>query len=306
MTRMRAAVFAAAATLLAARGCITSNRPAGLTEQEIAELPSGKATGHVSVSANGRLLAYSDGTNIFTLDLKNPTAAPIQITSEPTGTLAFSPSFLSSGNLIYVTADQTNPSQFQLFAAAPGTTLGSPAPSVFGTITATDLGLAADTNLTVPAQVDVNGSGTLGIGTFNGQSYLISFNDGTVTATPLNDVFGQPVSNAVLSPDLSQIAFQNATGQIALVPLQNGAINAAVTTLMGQGTFPSFTPTGELGFFTSSGFNLGTIAKGFTTYSLAAGMSPGFLAYSPTGSNFFSLNSTGTGILEGAFTAATP
>src|SRR5262245_35330873 len=71
-----------------------------LTSSEVFRLTNGQAFGSVSLSPDARTLAFSDGQNIFTLDLTTPNAAPVQVTS---ATNAFAPSFLSNGQLVFGT-----------------------------------------------------------------------------------------------------------------------------------------------------------------------------------------------------------
>src|SRR5262245_14298628 len=126
-------------SLLAIGGCpqVPSDNPAGLTSKDVFTLTNGKAVGTVAVSPNGNTLAFSDGGNIFTLDLTNPSATPVQVTSNLTS--AFAPNFLANGDLVFGSINPAQNNQIDLLMVNPAA--ASASPQLFRTITASDLGL---------------------------------------------------------------------------------------------------------------------------------------------------------------------
>jgi hypothetical protein len=308
MTRFlrHAAYFGLSAVVGMVGGCLGglggTGNPAGLTASEIMALTNGQAIGPVSVSPDGKLLAYSNGQNILTVDLTDPNLAPLQVTNQPAGVSAFTPNFLNNGQLVFGTLNPLNPDQFLFLSASPGTLFGSPVPATVGTLTAQDLGLGAGTALTAPTDLSLSNNGTLGVSTINNSPFMLNFGGTSVSATPLTDVFGEPISNMALSPNGSQLAFTNSSGQVGLAPLSNGTLGTP--TLLGNGTFPSFTPTGQLAFFGSDGLNVGTLTGGFNTFGLGAGFTPSFPVFSPLGNSFFMSN--GSSFLQSTLPGSAP
>jgi hypothetical protein len=290
--------------LFISSGCPDSDRvfPPGLTVAEIFSLPDGQVVGPIAVSPEGRV-AFSNGANIFTLDLLNLDAGPMQVTDSADGMSAFSPAFLSGDRLVFATTNSLTPNQIDLLAATSTTQLGSPAPATFATISASDLGLPADMALQGPAQIAINRGGSFGTGVINNSPFLFDFSGSPVGVTPVNDVFNGvgtgPVVQPFLSNDLTAFGFTNNAGQIGLTPFASGTFDTRGTTFVGPGAFPAFAPDGQLSFFDSAGLNLGTTQSGFRTFGLgSSGLTPATPAFTAAGNSFITTNASGTGLVQ--------
>ncbi len=283
--------------LLSGAGC---ESPSGLTTAEIFALAQGQIVGDIATSPDGSLLAYSDGVNVYVIDvaeaLNNPSAqfVPVQVTNT---TSAFAPTFLNQDELVFGSIDATVPDEVQLFSTSPTAMLGEPTPNPFATISAVDLGLATGTPLTPPEFMQITSNGAFGTATFGGEPFLLNFVSQPVGVTALNSVFPMNIQNPVISPGMDQFVFADAAGQIGLTSFSDGFVNPNQITPVGFGTFPTFTPSNNVAFFSDNGINIGTPAAGFNTFGFNQPFVPRRPAFLPDGNSFFTTNAVGNSLV---------
>lgn len=293
--------------LLCLTGCPTnfSRPPSSLSSRTIHTLIAPlRVQGSIARSPDGNTIAFSNGQNIYTLDLTDPNARPVQLTNQ---TSAFTPSFLDNGDIIFgsTSAGSLDTITFQRVSASAFQ--GSPAPTTVQTLTATDLRFAENTPLTAPTQFAFNPAGTSGIGTINNQPFIIDFGPSPISVTPLNDVFGEPIINPVISSDGSTFAATTAEGQVISGPIVNGVVLPSDIQPVGPGSFPSFSPNGNLNFFTTNGFSFANGTGGFNSVGLGSpAFTPTFPSFAPDSNSFITTTANGSAFVDTSIPSAEP
>src|SRR6185295_5418239 len=103
--------------------------------------------------------------------------------------------------------------------------------------------------LGIPQQFNFNAAGNMATAVINSQPFLLDFQQTPVHVTSLNNALVGFVRNPVLSPDGTLLAFTNASGQVVTANITNGNLSAGNAQIVATGSFPAFTPTGDLAFF---------------------------------------------------------
>jgi hypothetical protein len=191
------------------------------------------------------------GWDVFTVNA-TPGATPVRISkySSTSWELAGrTPTYTSSGILVYWVGSITGQTGLHLMAAATGQVENSPAPSIHHSYASADV-----PSTWSPNGMTISGDGSKVVQIWSLGSCLLDWSGGG--AAPVSTTF-TGASQGVISREGTHIAYGKSDGTIAYKAISGGA-----ETVLGTGSNPSWATGGRLGFAVSNGYKVHNINNG--------------------------------------------